>query len=60
MPRSSPSPPPAPASAVDDDRRCVDCGLPCNEQVASIPRVGGGVRAVYACSVHAAQRRKAI
>ncbi|GHE34836.1 hypothetical protein GCM10017771_52650 [Streptomyces capitiformicae] len=60
MPRSALSPPPAPASAADDDRRCVDCGLPCTEQVTSFPRIGGGTRAVYACSVHAAQRRKAM
>ncbi|MCX4596777.1 hypothetical protein OG819_46235 [Streptomyces sp. NBC_01549] len=60
MPRSVLPPPPAPAPAADDDRRCVDCGLPCNEQVTSIPRIGGGTRAVYACSVHAAQRLKVI
>jgi hypothetical protein len=51
-----PSPPPLP----DEDRRCVDCGVPCTEQVASIPRLQGGTRGVYACSVHAAQRRAAL
>ncbi|WP_331763492.1 hypothetical protein [Streptomyces anthocyanicus] len=47
-----------PAPAADDDRRCVDCGLLCTEQVAAIPRIRDGTRAVYACSVHAARRRK--
>ncbi|TVZ84746.1 hypothetical protein [Streptomyces sp. BK340] len=59
MPRFVLSPPPAPAPASDDDRRCVDCGLSCTEQVTSIPLIGGGTRAVYACSVHAARRRRA-
>ncbi|WP_369383300.1 hypothetical protein [Streptomyces sp. cg36] len=57
MSRSAPSPPPAPAPATEEERRCVDCGLPCNEQVASIRRLSGGARAVYACSVHAARRQ---
>lgn len=59
MPRPVLLPPPAPALAADTDRRCVDCGLPCTEQVAALPRLRGGHRAVYACSVHAARRRKA-
>jgi hypothetical protein len=58
MPRSVSPPPPAPAPAADDDRRCVDCGLPCTEQVTSLPRIEGGTRPVYACSVHAARRRR--
>ncbi len=59
VPRSATLPPPAPAPATDADRRCVDCGLPCTEQVSTIPRLRGGSRTVYACSVHAARRRKA-
>ncbi len=59
MPRPAMPPPLAPALTADADRRCVDCGLPCTEQVAAIPRLRGGSRAVYACSVHAARRRKA-
>lgn len=58
MPRSAKSPPPAPASASDNERRCVDCGVPCTEQATSIPRLQGGRRGVYACSVHAARRRQ--
>lgn len=56
MPRSAPPPPAPPTPAPDDDRRCVNCGVPCTEQVDSIPRLNGGTRAVFACSVHAARR----
>lgn len=59
MPRSTRSAPPPPAPAPAEDRRCVDCGLPCTLRVASLPRLQGGTRGVYACSVHAARRRKA-
>lgn len=59
MPRPAMPPPLPPALTADTDRRCVDCGLPCTEQAATIPRLRGGSRAVYACSVHAARRRKA-
>lgn len=58
-PKRPPPPPqrPRPAAAHEEDRRCIDCGIPCTEQVASIPRLHGGTRPVFACSVHAAQRR---
>ncbi len=42
MPRSVKSPPPAPAPVADDERRCVDCGLPCTEH--------GGDHASYVAS----------
>ncbi|MEU0949861.1 hypothetical protein ABZ379_45475 [Streptomyces canus] len=58
MARSARALPPAPASSPPEDRRCVDCGVPCTERVASIRRLQGGTRGVYACSVHAARRRK--
>ncbi|GAA3973853.1 hypothetical protein [Streptomyces plumbiresistens] len=59
MPRSAPLP------LLTGTAGCAGYGLPCGEQVTSIPRIGGGTRAsyacsAYACSAYAAQHRKAI
>lgn len=57
LPRLLRPAPVTPAPAAPVDRRCLDCGRPGTEQVATLPRVHGAPRPVFASRPHAARHR---